>query len=125
MQQENYKPARQSTEQSSPERRGFLMKSAVLLSTLGVAGGINDAVAQQTPEQSARTAALQATLAAIKQTGNVEQAIREHGAGLPPEALDTLRKLTPADIEQMRSLDTKLGALRGAMADGNNGGNGM
>jgi hypothetical protein len=104
------------------ERRGFLMKSAVLLTALGVAGS-RDAAAQGNGK--AEGEALQAVLDEAKKTVNIKAAIESKGNALPATARATLEKLTPTDIEQIKSLDSKLGALRGQLAADNNGGNGM
>lgn len=107
------------------ERRGFLMKSALLLTGLGVAGTASEAIAQTTAEGKAQGAALNAVIAEAVKTGDIKGALQAKGAALPPAAKATLEKLTPEDLKQMQGLEAKLGALKGELAADNTGGNGM
>jgi hypothetical protein len=102
-------------------RRGFLMKSAFLLTALGVSG-TTSANAQ---EKAAEGKALKSVLAAAYKSGDIKAAVASDGQILPPEAKTALMNLTPADLKEMQALDEKLSGLRAAMEDGNNGGNGM
>ena len=123
-------PAVDTDENTSEERRGFLIKSGALLAALGLAGltGEGSAFAQDKTMMRMSTdeaKALKTTLESAMKSGDIQKALESDGRALSPDVRSILGKLTASDLRAAASLNSKLAGLKAKLADGNNGYVGM
>ena len=105
---------------SVQERRGFLIKSGVLLAALGMTGlsGTGSALAQGMEAEQVK--ALQATMDEAMRRKSMKRALAVHGKNLPDNVREVLSTLTASDLSAASRLNTKLARLR--KGDTNNNG---
>ena len=123
-------PAVDTDENTSEERRGFLIKSGALLAALGLAGltGEGSAFAQDKTMMRMSTdeaKSLKMTLESAMKSGDIQKALESDGRALSPDVKSILGKLTASDLRAAASLNSKLAGLKAKLADGNNGYVGM
>ena len=69
----------------------------------------------------ARGAVIDNVLSHAARTGSMDQALATHGATLAPQDVTVLKSLSPNDLQNISSLQSKLGALKKAAEDNNGG----
>jgi hypothetical protein len=113
MSQDHSQPDQQSG------RRDFLIRSATLLTALTLVNQEGD-VALAQPKEKVAPETLRRVMQEAMQSGNMDQAIQQHGLALPPKLKEDLKQLTPGDLKQLQELSTKFKKIEDDMDGGIN-----